>query len=117
MHVRPTISSGQPFNLPQNGTSNSVSGSWTSIGTVAPGRGVRVQGVYWSCSTPGVTLKIRDNTANIGGGHTNVVWYEAVCLGGDPALDQLVNGLTLYAPFEYFDTEGGNVIIIYGEYV
>ena len=118
MNIRTTAASGQPFNLPKNNATNSVSGSWTKMGNIAPGKGVRVQGIYWSCVTPGAVLKIRDVIPNVGTGPVSgVTWYEAICTGGEPVLDQLSNNLTLYSPFEYFDSEGGNVIIIYGEYV
>ena len=110
---RVSVASRQPFNIPQNSVLLSASGSWAAIGEAAPGRGVRVQAIYWSTSTPGARLRIRDIMgATTPGG----IWYDATCLGGEPCLDMFPQHLTLFAPFEYFDSVGGNSIVIYGEY-
>jgi len=118
---RTTVSSGQPFNLPENNVLNSVSGSWTRGFDALKGfRPVRVQGIYWTSVTPGAILRIRDIQRTITGGATETpgaIWYEGQCFGGDPAIDLFPAHLTLFAPFEYYDSEGGNSIIIYGEYV
>jgi len=115
---RQTVNSGQPFNIPANTTLNSVSGSWTTFGDAVKGRAVRVQGIYWSSTTPGAYLQIRDviQTAN-DTPRTGVVWYDAQCLGGTASIDLFQSHLTLFTPFQYFDSEGSNIIIIYGEYV
>ena len=109
---RVSVASRQPFNIPQNSVALSVSGSWAPIGDAAPGRGVRIQAIYWSTTTPGARLRIRDIIGKAPGG----IWYDATCLGGEPCLDMLPQHLTLFAPFEYFDSEGSNTIVLYGEY-
>jgi len=115
---RTTVSSGQPFNIPTNNVLNSVSGSWTLMGDSVKGRAVRVQGIYWSSTTPGAYLQIRDVIQQPNDiTRTGVVWYDAQCLGGAAAIDLFQAHLTLFTPFEYFDSEGSNTIIIYGEYV
>jgi len=115
---RATVNSGQPFNLPQNVTLNSVSGSWTTIGDAVKGRAVRIQGIYWTSTTPGATLQIRDIARDANGNEApGAVWYDAQCLGGSVAIDLFQAHLTLFTPFEYYDSEGSNSIIIYGEYV
>jgi len=122
MYSRNTsITSGQPFNIKENKVINSVSGSWTNIADATAWRAVRIQGVYWDATTVGTTLYIRDvervptNTGFII--KPGAVWYTADCLGGSPAVDQFTSHLTLFTPFQYFDTGGGNTIIIYGEFV
>ena len=115
---RVAVSSGQPFNLPQNMTLNSVSGSWTTIGDVVKGRAVRIQGIYWTSTTPGATLQIRDTVHQPDDlERPGAVWYDAQCLGGSAAIDLFQAHLTLFTPFEYYDSDGSNTIIIYGEYV
>lgn len=110
---RVSAASRQPFNIPQNSVQNSVSGSWADIGAATPGRGVRIQAIYWSTTTPGARLRIRDTVdGTVNGG----IWYDATCLGGEAALDMLPQHLTLFTPFQYFDSVGGNVIVLYGEY-
>jgi hypothetical protein len=101
-------SSGQPFNVEQNKIRASVSGSWTSIASGTPDRGVEAHGVYWSCITPGAILQIRDREGD--------EWYKFTATGA-LAIDFLTLSLPLYTQFEYFDSVGGNVIIIYGKYV
>lgn len=115
---RQSVSSGQPFNLPQNTALNSVSGSWTVIGNAVNGRAVRIQGIYWSSTTPGAYIQIRDivNQPN-DIPRTGAIWYDAQCLGGSASIDLFQAHLTLFTPFEYFDSEGSNTIIIYGEFV
>ena len=112
------INSGQPFNIPANIVQNSVSGSWMTVGDAVSGRAVRVQGIYWSSVTPGATIQIRDIVRGVNGTSTpGAIWYDAQCLGGSPAVDLFQAHLTLFTPFEYYDSEGGNTLIIYGEYV
>lgn len=106
---RISVSSGQPFNIPQNSVSGSISGSWASIGNAVLQRPVRIQGIFWSCPIIGSELKIRELNG--------VVWYDAVVLSSELAIDLFQNYLTIFTPFEYFDSVGGNQIIIYGEYV
>jgi len=117
---RVSVAARQPFNIPQNSVQLSVSGSWASIGDAAPGKGVRVQAIYWSSTTPGAKLRMRDiiNNPNAVDPQSTPggIWYDATCLGGEPCLDMFCQHLTLFAPFQYFDSEGGNTIIIYGEY-
>ncbi len=108
MQYQISVSSGQPFNIPANNVTNSVSGSWSPIGTAVSNRPVKIQGIYWTETTIGAVLKIRDPQGG--------VWYHAVCMGGDIAVDLLQTPLTLYTPFEYYDSHGGNTIMIYGEY-
>lgn len=121
-HSRITVAAGQPFNIAGNIVTNSVSGSWADVGNAVNGRAVRIQGVYWSSQTIGAKLYIRDRL-RVGAAYSidktdpGPTWYEAECFGGPPALDLFAAHLTLFTPFEYLDTEGGNTIIIYGEYV
>ena len=103
------ITSGQPFNTSANKVRNSVSGSWTSIASETPDRGVTISGVYWSCISNGATLKIRDRDGD--------EWYSYVCDGGIPSIDLLNVKLPLYTQFEYLDSTGSNDIIIYGTYI
>lgn len=113
-----TTSSGQPFNIPENIVQNTASGSWTTVGDAIPNRAVRVQGIYWTSTTPGASLQIRDILRQRDGSKgPGVTWYEAQCFGGAPAVDLFQAHLTLFSPFQYFDSEGSNVLIIYGEYV
>ncbi|KKN18594.1 hypothetical protein LCGC14_0954180 [marine sediment metagenome] len=119
---RVAVASGQPFNIPENGIISSVSGSWQLIGEVVRGRAVRVQGVYWSTEIVGAKLLIRDIERHVErGGVTNqpgVTWYEADCLGPDPAIDLFSAHLTLFLPFEYYSSgSAGDKIVIYGEFV
>jgi hypothetical protein len=112
---RVAVSPGQPFNIDENIEYNSISGSWVNFGNAVPGKAVRVQGIYWSCTTVGASIKIRDvRPAN----NPSVVWYDAVCVGGAVALDQFASHLTLFAPFQYYVSgSSGDTIIIYGEYL
>jgi len=117
-HFRATAQSGQPFNIPENNVYASASGSWTRFGDAVAGRPCRVQGVYWTSTTPGAILTIRDvlrtpQLEEVAG----AVWYEAQCMGGSLSVDMFPSHLTLFTPFEYFDDDGGNTIIIYGEYL
>jgi len=117
-HYRVTASSGQPFNMSENNAYNSVSGSWTRMGEAVSNRPVRVQGVYWTATTPGSILTIRDILRNHNGTESvGAIWYEAQCMGGTASVDLFPSHLTLFSPFEYFDTEGSCTIIIYGEYI
>jgi len=110
MQTRVTVTIGQAFNsIPQNNIVSSVSGSWCPIGAAVPARHVRIQGVYWDATDVGAVLKIRDPQGGI--------WYHAVCMGGDVAVDILPTPITLQTPFEYYDDHGGNRIMLYGEYV
>ena len=120
MHKRVAAASGQPFNIQENQIQSNASGSWERIGAAVSGRGVRVQGVYWTATHPGARLYIRDLYRSPGSNsyEPGAIWYEADCLGGDShAIDMFPAHLTLITPFEYFDTQGGNRIIIYGEFV
>ena len=103
-----SITRGQPFDIDANNVYNSVSGSWSTIGDAVPNGVVKIRGIYWSESALNAELKIRDTH--------NVVWYHAICAGDAPVVDLLPNSLPLYTPFEYFDSVGNNIIIIYGEY-
>jgi len=116
---RQAAASGMPFNTPYNEIHSSTSGSWVTAWDKVPERAVRVQGIYYSSMTPGATLRIRDmrrptTSAELEGG---AIWYDAQCIGGSPAIDLFPAHLTLFTPFQYFDSEGGNIIIIYGEFV
>ncbi len=117
--TRVAASSGQPFNIAENNVSSSVSGSWITIGEKVRNRAVRVQGVYWSTEVVGANLRIRDIERHVGGTDTaGPVWYEADCLGPNPAVDLFPAHLTLFLPFEYYSTgSSGDSIIIYGEFV
>lgn len=99
---------GQPFNVEQNKIRGSVSGSWTSIAGDTPDRAVKVHGVYWSSTNVGATLQIRDRE--------NDVWYNYTGTG-TAAVALLALSLPLYSTFEYFDSVGGNTIIVYGTYI
>jgi hypothetical protein len=114
-----TASSGQPFNIPENIISTSVSGSWQRIGEVVKGRAVRVQGIYWSTEVTGAKLLIRDVERHVGEpDQTGTIWYEADCLGPYPAIDLFPAHLTLFLPFEYYSQgSAGDKIVIYGEFV
>lgn len=102
--------SGKPFNIEGNIVRGSVSGSWTIINDdTAINKSVRIQGVYWDASDVGSVLKLRDPSGG--------VWYHAICTGGEPFIDLFSQHLTLFTPFEYYDSKGNNTIIIYGEYV
>jgi len=116
---RVSVSSGQPFNIPQNNITNSVSGSWQRIGDAVATRAVRVQGVYWSTEVVGAKLLIRDvQRVGIGVTQPGVIWYDADCLGPGPAIDLFPAHLTLFLPFEYYSSgSAGDTIIIYGEFV
>ena len=119
---RIAAASGQPFNIPANNITSSVSGSWQRIGDGVKGRAVRVQGVYWSTEVTGAKLLIRDVERHVGvggvGEHPGAVWYEADCLGPCPAVDLFPAHLTLFVPFEYYSSGSeGDKIIIYGEFV
>lgn len=103
------ITSGQPFNVEQNKIRNSVSGSWTAIAASTSNRAVEVHGVYWSCTTIGATLQISDRE--------NDVWYNCICDGSTPGIDLFALAIPLYTQFEYFDSTGTNIIIIYGTYI
>lgn len=103
------INAGQPFNAAFNKVGSSVSGSWTSIASDTADRGVKAHGVYWSCTTSGSTLQIRDRDED--------VWYSYECDGGTAAIDLFALPLPLFTQFEYFDSVGSNVIIIYGIYI
>ena len=101
-------SPGQPFNVEQNKIRGSVSGSWTSIAAATPDRAVKVCGVYWSSTNVGATLQIRDRESD--------TWYNYTGTG-TAVVDFLTLPLPLYSKFEYFDSVGGNTIIVYGEYI
>lgn len=117
-HFRATAQSGQPFNIPENNVYTSVIAVYTKFGMAVPGRPVRVQGVYWTCATPGETLTIRDVQMSAQRKETpGAIWYLAQCMGGTLSVDMFPSHLTLFSPFEYLDSEGGNDIIIYGEYI
>lgn len=112
---RMAVSPGQPFNIDENIEYNSISGSWITFGDAVPGKAVRVQGIYWSCTTVGAILQIRDIRPPSKPG---TIWYDAICIGGDTSLDQFVSHLTLFAPFQYYTSgSSGDTIIIYGEYL
>jgi len=115
-HMRRTaIAPGQPFNIDENSVTNSIPGSWITFGEAGAGRAVRVQGVYWSATIPGAVLQIRDIRPPLKPG---AIWYDAVCIGGIPALDQFAAHLTLFSPFQYYVSgSAGDEIIIYGEYL
>jgi hypothetical protein len=74
------------------------------------GLSARLQGVYYSSTTPGAILSIKDATGEI------VYQYE-VDAGVVPSIDQLETPLTCKTPFSYYDAEGGNKIVLFGEYV
>ncbi len=116
---RVSAASGQPFNIAENNIENSVSGSWQFIGNAVRGRAVRVQGIYWSTEVTGAKLRIRDIEKHVGGiDQPGAIWYEADCLGPNPAVDLFPAHLTLFLPFEYYSTDSaGDKIIIYGEFV
>lgn len=116
---RIAVASGQPFNIPENIISSSVSDSWQYIGEVVKGRAVRVQGVYWSTEVTGAKLLIRDIERHVGGtDQPGAIWYEADCLGPGPAVDLFSAHITLFLPFEYYASgSAGDKIIIYGEFV
>ena len=116
---RVAVASGQPFNIPENIISHSVSGSWQRIGEAVKGRAVRVQGIYWSTEVTGAKLRIRDIERHIGAAdQPGAIWYEADCLGPYPAVDLFPAHLTLFLPFEYYTSgSAGDKIIIYGEFV
>jgi len=117
-HFRSTAQSGQPFNIPQNNVYESVADEWTRIGAAVPGRPCRVQGIYWTSSNAGAVLTIRDVLKTPQGEDIEgAVWYEAQCMGGAASVDMFPAHLTLFTPFEYYDTDGDNIIIIYGEYI
>ena len=121
-HTRIAISPGQPFNINANNVSSSVSGSWVLFGEASIGKAVRVQGVYWTSATPGAVLRIRDIHPGVAPGNRygkpGAVWYEAICIGGNPALDLFPAHLTLFSPFEYYESGSfGSEIAIYGEYM
>lgn len=117
-HFRATASSGQPFNIPENNVYASVSGSWERLGAAVPGRPVRVQGVYWTCATPGAVLTIRDILMSPQRSESEgAIWYEAQCMGGSLSVDMFPAHLTLFTPFEYYEDDGDNTIIVYGEYI
>ena len=100
-HARVAVSSGQPFNIPENIIESSVSGSWELIGNAVVGRAVRVQGVYWDTEIPGAKLLIRDVIRRAGvPSLPGAIWYEADCLGPNPAVDLFPAHLTLFLPFE-----------------
>ena len=118
-HFRTTAQSGQPFNIRENNEYDSVLNTFTKIGAAVSGRPCRVQGIYWTCTTAGKLLTIRDVIHDpVSGEETpGAIWYEAQCMGGTLSVDMFPAHLTLFTPFEYFDDDGGNTIIIYGEYV
>jgi len=106
-----TVRHHQPFDMPGNIASGSIATTWTVMGNAVGVRtGVEIVGVYWSSVTYGATLSIRD-TLN------NIPWYQFTADGTTPVVDLFQTILPLYAPFEYYDSEGGNVIVIYGRYV
>ena len=107
--VNRAISAGQPFNTSFNKIGSSVSGSWTAVASETPDRGVKIHGVYWSCTTSGSTLQIRDREGD--------EWYSYICDGGTPAIDLFALPLPLFTQFTYFDSVGSNTIIIYGTYI
>lgn len=111
--------SGQPFNIPENNITSSVSGSWHKIGEAVKGRAVRVQGVYWSTEATGAKLLIRDIERHPGTqDQPGAIWYEADCLGPHPAVDLFPAHLTLFLPFEYYSIGSeDDKIVIYGEFV
>lgn len=116
---RIAVAPGQPFNINENIEYTSTSGSWIKFGAAAPGRAIRVQGVYWSCTTLGATLQIRDIRPGANGGKPGVVWYDVEVVNCDPAsLDLFPHHITLFTPFEYYTSgSAGDTISIYGEYL
>jgi len=116
---RVAVASGQPFNITNNIISSSVAGSWQLIGASVPGRAVRVQGIYWSTEVTGAKLLIRDIETRIGSDDVpGAIWYEADCLGPNPAVDLFPAHLTLFTPFEYYASgSAGDKIVVYGEFV
>jgi len=74
------------------------------------GLSASLQGVYWSCTTAGAELSIKDASGE-------VVYKYIVDAGLTPSIDQIETPITVRAPFSYYDSLGGNKIILYGEYL
>ena len=104
-------SAGQPFNVEQNKVRGSEQATWTAIADDDNNkdRGILVHGVLWSGSSAGEALQIRDREGD--------VWYQQVSTGGHSLVDEFTSGRPLYTKFEYYDSEGSNIIIIYGTYI
>ena len=108
-------SPGQPFNVEAHKIRSSAASSWTTIAAdTTPNRAVAVHGIYWSSTTSGSTLQIRDREED--------EWYyykayESSGLLRIPTIDYLTLPAPLYTQFEYLDSTGSNTIIIYGVYI
>ncbi len=97
------------LNTEDNTIESSQAGEWTQMGSTV-GLSARLQGVYWSSTTPGAELKLKDSNGEI-------VYHYVVTAGITPAIDLLETPLTVRTPFSYYDSIGGNKIILFGEYL
>ena len=79
-------------------------GSWTSIGLHnVP---VSVQAIYWSGAAQGSYLQLRDAAG--------IIFFEHYQISG--SLNFLTHPLTVKPPFQYFDSEGDNTLVIFGQF-
>jgi len=97
------------LNTANNIIENSIAAAWVQMDDTI-GLSARLQGVYWSSTTVGAILRIKDSSGEI------IYEYE-VDAGVTPSIDQIETPLTLRTPFSYYDSEGGNKIVLFGEYV
>lgn len=99
---------GHPFNTAANKVRNTISAAWTKLGEGPEDRAVTIVGVRWDGAS-GSYLQIRDKEDD--------VWYTITSDGETGAIDLFINPLTLYTPFDYYDSTGNSTLIVYGAYV
>ena len=96
------------LNIPENTIENTVAAEWTQMDALI-GFSARLYGVYWTSTTEGAVLKLRDSYGEI--------IYDVEADGLEVAIDQLIAPITVRTPFSYYDSEGGNRLVLFGEYV
>lgn len=103
------IARGYPFKVLANTVSGSLQNVWTPFADAIGDYPVMISGVFWSSTVKKSVLRIRDQE--------NDIWYKYEFTAKEPAIDLLITPLPLFPPFEYFDSEGGNDILVYGRYI
>jgi hypothetical protein len=89
-------------------------GAWTPIdSSTTEGTTILLRGVSWSCRIPHAYLKLRDSQ-----GYTIYMWVnESGSRMGTNVYDMLPRPITGRGPLSYYDSIGGNVLKLFGEYL
>ncbi len=83
-----------------------TAGSWATIGLDDIDMPTTIQAVFWEGASQGAWLQLKDSTGYI--------FYTHYQVSG--SMNYLSCPLTLKPPFQYFDSEGNNTLVIFGQF-